>query len=57
MTKNEQVSLRVPADIREDIERLAEVTERSMAWHMVKAIREYVQRELPKFGKTPKSSK
>jgi predicted transcriptional regulator len=38
MEKNEQVSLRVPADIREDIERLAEAIERSMAWHMVKAI-------------------
>jgi predicted transcriptional regulator len=49
--KNENVSLRVPADLREDVARLADSMDRSMAWIMVQAIREYVARELPKIRK------
>jgi predicted transcriptional regulator len=50
-TKNENVSLRVPADLRDDVERLATAMDRSMAWIMLTAIREYVARELPKLSK------
>lgn len=54
MSKNENVSLRVPADVRDGVERLAKVTDRSMAYVMLKAIREYVERELPKLDKSKK---
>jgi len=46
--KESTVSVRVPGDLRAELELLAEAEERSMSWLMVKAAREYVTRELPK---------
>jgi predicted transcriptional regulator len=44
--KDSTVSLRVPGELRAELEALAFAKDRSMAWLMVQAIKEYVAREL-----------
>jgi predicted transcriptional regulator len=44
--KDSTVSLRVPGDLRADLEDLADADQRSMSSLMVKVLREYVAREL-----------
>ena len=52
MSKDSTVSLRIPAELRAQIERVAEAQQRSMSFIMMKAIREYVAHELMKFRKS-----
>jgi predicted transcriptional regulator len=45
MMKDSQISLRVPSDLRAELQRLADADQRSMSSLMVMALREYVERQ------------
>jgi predicted transcriptional regulator len=52
MVKDSIVSLRIPAELRAQIERVAEAHQRPMSFILMKAIREYLADELMKFKKS-----
>ena len=52
MNKDSNVSLRIPADLRAQIERVAKAQERPMSFILMKAIRQYVGCELMKFAES-----
>jgi predicted transcriptional regulator len=54
--KDTTVTFRLPGDVRTNLERVAEIQDRSMSWIMVQAVREYVARELAS-NKPAKSGK
>ena len=42
---SDPITLRVPIDILEDIEKIAEASERSRSWVIVRALKYYLQQE------------
>ena len=42
---SDPLTLRLPVDVLEDIERIAETCDRSRSWVMVRALRQYLARE------------
>jgi predicted transcriptional regulator len=44
-TLSDPIALRIPEDVLADIETIAQATERSRSWVIVRALRSYVQQE------------